>query len=167
MADNLPREVSRLKNWSLLHLFITTLKTSEMSSDIIGKNGVNRAGTLREVPLPSRCPVSEQRTSGCHENTARKGCSNEINVAVMKCYFLSKLFDEEGKPIRGFTKRIHNIWNERQGLKVTEQRLCDQARMIRMNSWLTELEMNAIIKCMMNQNAKKNNLNSGNDDNDD
>ena len=159
--------VSRLKNWWLLHLFIITLKTSEMSSDIIGKNGVNRAGTLREVPLPTRCPVSEQRTSGCHEKTARKGWSNEINVAVMKCYFLSKLFDEEGKPIRGFRKRIHNIWNERQGLKVTEQRLCDQARMIRMISWLTELEMNAIIKCMMNQNANKNNLNSGNDDNDD
>ena len=97
----------------------------------------------------------------------RTGWSKEMNVAVMKCYFLSRPFDEEGKPIRGFRKRMHNIWKERQGLKVTEQRLCDQARMIRINGWLTELEMNAIKKCMMNENANKNDLNSGNDDNDD
>ena len=38
--------------------------------------------------------------------------------------------------------------------------------MIRMNGWLTELEMNAIKKCMMNENASKNDQNSGNDDND-
>ena len=50
---------------------------------------------------------------------------------------------------------MHNSWKERQGLKVTEQSLCDQARMIRMNGWLTELEMNAIKKCMMNENANK------------
>ena len=62
---------------------------------------------------------------------------------------------------------MHNIWKERQGLKVTEQRLCDQARMIRMNGWLMELEMNAIKKCMMNENANKNDQNSGNDDNED
>ena len=52
-------------------------------------------------------------------------------------------------------------------MKVTEKRLCDQARMIRMNEWLTELEMNAMKKCMMKENANKNDQNSGNDDNDD
>ena len=62
---------------------------------------------------------------------------------------------------------MHNIWKERQGLKVTEQKLCDQAWMIKMNGWLTELEMNAIKKCMMNENVNKNDQNSGNDDNDD
>ena len=41
---------------------------------------------------------------------------------------------------------MDNIWKERQGLKVTEQRLCDQTRMIRMNGWVTELEMNVIKK---------------------
>ena len=50
---------------------------------------------------------------------------------------------------------MHNIWKERQGLKVTEQRLCDQARVIRMNGWLTELDMNAIKIFMMNENANK------------
>ena len=53
------------------------------------------------------------------------------------------------------------------GLKVTEQRLCNQTRMIKMNGWLTELEMNATKKCMMNENANKNDQNSGNDDNGD
>ena len=28
---------------------------------------------------------------------------------------------------------MHNIWKERQGLKVAEPRLCDQARMIGIN----------------------------------
>ena len=46
---------------------------------------------------------------------------------------------------------MHNIWKERQSLKVTEQRLWDQTRIIKMNGWLTELEMNAIKKCMMNE----------------
>ena len=50
---------------------------------------------------------------------------------------------------------MHNIWKKRQGLKVTEQRLCDQDIMIRMNRWITELEMNAIKKSMMSENAKK------------
>ena len=59
-----------------------------------------------------------------------------------------------------------NIWKERQGLKVTEQRLCDQARMIRRNGWLTELVMNGIKKSMMNENEDKNDQNSGNDDDD-
>ena len=36
-----------------------------------------------------------------------------------------------------------------------------------MNGWLTELEMNAIKKCMMNENPNKNDQNSSNDDNDD
>ena len=53
-----------------------------MSSDIIGKNDVNGAGTLREGPLPSRCPVGEQRRPGCHQKTARTGWSKEFNVAA-------------------------------------------------------------------------------------
>ena len=124
-----------------------------------------------ELYVKVRCPAGALWVSSAGpvviKKTARTGWSKEINVAVMECYFLSRLFDEEGKTIRGLRKRIHNIWNERQGLKVTEQRLCDQARMIRMNSWLTELEINAIKKRMMNQNANKNDLNSSNGDNDD
>ena len=88
-------------------------------------------------------PVSRP---GHHEKTARTGWFKEMNVAGMECYFLSRTCDKEGKPIRGFRKRMYNNWKERQGLKVTEQRLCDQDRMIRMNGRLMELEMNAIKK---------------------
>ena len=76
---------------------------SEMSSDITN-NGVNGAGTLRESPSPGRWPVAEQRRPGRHKKTARIGWSKEMNVPVMECYFLSRPFDEEGKPIRGFRK---------------------------------------------------------------
>ena len=55
------------------------------------------------------------------------------NTAVMDCYFLSRPVDEEGKPVRGYRRRIHNIWKERHGTEITEQRFCEQARMIRKN----------------------------------
>ena len=127
--------------------------------------GLKAEGTLREGSTPNRCPVGEQRRPGRYQKTARTGWSKETNVAVMECYFLSRPFDEEEKPIRAYRKQMHNIWKERQGLISTERRLCDQ--MIRMIGWLTELEMNVIKKSMMNENTNKNDQNSGNNDNDD
>ena len=59
----------------------------------------------------------------------------------MECYFLSKPTDENGKPIRGNRRRMHNIWKERELPTVTEQRLCDQARAIRKNEWFTTVEI--------------------------
>ena len=138
-----------------------------MSPDIIRNKSMNGTGTLDEGPSPVRCPVGEQHRPSRHQKTAGTGWPKEMNVAVMEDYFLSRPFDEEGKPKRRYRKRMHNIWKQRQGLKVTEQRLCDQARMIRMNGWLTELEMNVIKTSMVNENAYKNDQNSGNDDNDD
>ena len=41
---------------------------------------------------------------------------------------------------------MYNIWEKRQGLKLTEQRLRDQARIIRMNGWQGALEMGAVKK---------------------
>ena len=52
-------------------------------------------------------------------------------------------------------------------MKVTEQKLCDQARMIRMNGWLTKPEMNVIKESMMNENEDKNKKISGNGNDDD
>ena len=62
---------------------------------------------------------------------------------------------------------MHKIQKKKQGLKVTEQKLCDQARMIRMNGWLTKLEMNVIKESMMNENEDKNKKISGNGNDDD
>ena len=51
---------------------------------------------------------------------------------------------------------MHGAWKERQGLNIAGQRLCDQARMTKINRWLTTLEMNLIKKSVMNENVKKN-----------
>ena len=88
--------------------------------------------------------MGEQRRPSRHQKLAGTRWPKKMNVVVMEFYLLSRPFDEQEKPIRGYRKKMHNIWKERQGLKVTEQRVCYQARVIRMNGWLTELEMNVI-----------------------
>ena len=62
----------------------------------------------------------------------------------MECYFLSMPVDEESKPVRGNRRRMLDIWKERYGTEITEQRLCDQARMIRKNESITILELENI-----------------------
>ena len=61
----------------------------------------------------------------------------------MKCYFLSRPVDEEGKPVRGYKKRMHNIWKERYGTEITKQRLREQAR-ISKNEWITKLKLEEV-----------------------
>ena len=100
--------------------------------------------------------MGEQRGLGRHYATARTGWTKEMNVAVMECYFFSTPVDEHGKPIRGYESRMHNIWKVRQSLNITEQRLCDQARMIRKNEWLTAEELEEIKKRMVNANSEEN-----------
>ena len=36
---------------------------------------------------------------------------------------------------------MHNIWKELNSIEITEQRMCDQARMIKKNEWITKLEL--------------------------
>ena len=107
-------------------------------------NSVNETGTNCEGLSLGSCPMEEQRGPGRYPTTPRTGWSKSMNVAVMECYFLSKPVDEEGKPVRGYRRRMHSILNERQTLKVTEQQLCDQARIIRKNGWLTQVELDDI-----------------------
>ena len=58
----------------------------------------------------------------------------------MECFFRSKPFDDDGKPIRGYRQRMMQEWKEHGVFKIIEQRLCDQARAIRKNGWLSDLE---------------------------
>ena len=62
----------------------------------------------------------------------------------MEYYFLRRPVDEEGKPVRGYRRRMHNIWKERYHTEITEQRLCDQEKIIRKNKWITKLELENI-----------------------
>ena len=48
--------------------------------------------------------MGEQRRPGHHQKTAKTGWSKGENVADMEYYFLSRPFDEEGKPIREYRK---------------------------------------------------------------
>ena len=62
----------------------------------------------------------------------------------MECFYRSKPFDEKGKRIRGYRKKMFREWGKRGMLESTEQRVCDQARAIRKNDWLSRLESEAI-----------------------
>ena len=53
----------------------------------------------------------------------------------MDCYLLSE------PKIRGYRKRMLNLWQQNGMFWVSEQRLVDQANTIRTNSWMTELEI--------------------------
>ena len=62
----------------------------------------------------------------------------------MECFYRSKPFDEEGKPVRGYRQRMFREWRDRGLFESTEQRVCDQARAIRKNGWLSQLELETI-----------------------
>ena len=107
-------------------------------------NGVNGTGTRCEGPSPGRCSPAQHRRPGRHLATARMRWNKEVDKVVMECFYRSKPFDEEGKSIRGYRQRIFREWKGRGMFESTEQRVCDQARAIRRNGWLSELELEAI-----------------------
>ena len=83
---------------------------------------------------------------GRHPATARMRMkwNKEVNKVVMECFYRSRPFDEERKPIRGYRQRMFREWKDKGMLESTEQRVCDQARAIRKNGWLSELELELI-----------------------
>ena len=116
-------------------------------------NGVNGSGTWEtgEVASPGRCPTVWQGGPGRHPATARMKWSRDMNIAVMECYYLSKPVDESGRgqrAVRGHRQRIHAVWKERGLPKITEQRLCDQAREIIKNERFTSVELDEIRRRM-------------------
>ena len=62
----------------------------------------------------------------------------------MECFFRSKSFDDDDKPIRGYRQRLMQEWKEHGVFEITEKRLCDQAKAIRKNGWLSDLELENI-----------------------
>ena len=80
----------------------------------------------------------------------------------MECYFFSRLVVEEGKSVRGYRRRMHNIWKERYHTEITEQRLCYQARMIRKNEWITKLELENIKRKVLQKEKDTEVNNNGN-----
>ena len=117
---------------------------SEMSNQNFENNGVNGTRSLGEGSWPGRCFLVQQREPGRHQVTARMKWNKEVNKVVMECFYRSKPFDEEGKPVRGYRQRMFREWRDRGLFESTEQRVCDQARAIRKNGWLSQLELETI-----------------------
>ena len=92
---------------------------------------MNGTGTLCEGVSSGTCPVDEQSRPDCHYATVRMSWNREVHIAGKECYLLSKPMDEEGKPLRGYRNRMHAISKGRNQMVMTEQRLYDQARMIK------------------------------------
>ena len=90
------------------------------------------------------CSSAQQRGPNRHPATARMKWNKEVNKIVMECFYRNKPFDEEVKPIRGYRKKMFREWKERGMFESIEQLVCDQARDIRRNCWLSEHELEAI-----------------------
>ena len=84
-----------------------------MSNQIFENNGVNGTGTPCEGPSLGRCSPAQQWGPGRHRATARVKWNKEVNKVVMECFYRSKPFDEERKPIRGYRKIMFRKWRER------------------------------------------------------
>ena len=117
---------------------------SEMSNQISENTGVNRAGPAGEGSSPGRCSLVQQRGPGHHPTTVKTKWSKNVNKVAMEYFFRGKPFDDDSKLIRGYKQRMMQEWKEHGVLEITEQRLCDQARAIRKNGWLSNLELENI-----------------------
>ena len=128
---------------------------SAMSNQNNPDNGVNWAGNFCEGPSPGRCSPVRQRRPGRYPTPVRTKWNQEVNKVVMECFYRSKPFDENGKPIRGCRQRMFREWRNRGGFESTEQRICDQARAIRKNCWLSELELEMIKKSVIEEGERE------------
>ena len=82
--------------------------------------------------------------TGRHQVTVRMKWNQEVNKVVMERFYRSKPFNKEGKPVRSYRQRTFREQRDRGLLKSTEQLVCDQARAIRKNGWLSQLELETI-----------------------
>ena len=117
---------------------------SEMSNQNFENDSMNGTRPLGEGSSLSRCFLVHQQEPGCHQVTAKIKWNKEVNKVVMECFYRSKPFDEEGKPVRGYRQRIFREWRDRGLFKSTEQHVCDQARAIRKCGCLSQLELEAV-----------------------
>ena len=104
-----------------------------MLNQIFENNGVNGTRT-REVPLPGRCSLTQQRGSGRRLATARMKWNKEVKKTDTMI-FTKVSFLIRREHLLWDTERIFREWTERGMSESTEQRVCDQARAIRKNGW--------------------------------
>ena len=74
---------------------------------------------------------------------------SNMNKLVMQCYFKS----DPSK--RNYRKRMHVIWHYIRGFELTEQKLVEQARAIRTNKWLSDLELEQLQREIRREERKQ------------
>ena len=114
-----------------------------MSNQNFENNSVNGTKSLGEGSSPGRYFLVQQQEI-CRHQVTRMKRNQEANKVMTECFYRSKPFDEEGKPVRGYRQRMFREWRDRGLFESTEQRVCDQARAIRKNGWLSQLELETI-----------------------
>ena len=110
---------------------------SEMPNQNFENNGVNGTRPLGESSSPGRCFLVQQPEPDRHQVTARIKWNKEVNKTAIECFYRSKPFGEEGKPARGYKQTMFREWRDRGLFESTDHRVCDQARTIRKNGWLS------------------------------
>ena len=105
-------------------------------NDKIEDNDVNETGyeglSSGSDGVPGQAPLGRQPATG------RRKWNNAVNRAVMECYF------ESEPTVRGYRKRLPSAWQKRGMFKVSERNLADQARAVKTNKWLSEVELEEI-----------------------
>ena len=128
-----------------------------MSNTELNPNDVNDTGALSEGVASGRCPVDQQRRPSHHPATAeqrqkRLGWSKEDNRRLFECYIRSE------PERRGYRKRMQDLWiarNTNEDLnKVSEQRLADQVRQIKIKKWLENVEQEEIALIVRNEHQE-------------
>ena len=118
------------------------LSTSDNNNNINNNN--NNNNNNNDNNNNNRCSPAQLQGPGCHRATARVKWNKEVNKVVMESFYRIKSFDDEGKPIRGYRRRMFREWRERGMFKSTGHRVCDQPRAIRKNGWILKVELGAI-----------------------
>ena len=84
----------------------------EISNQNSESNDESRARPLGEGATPGRCSLVRQWQLGRHPTTVRTKWSKKVIKIVMECFFRSKPFDDDSKPIRGCRQRMMQEWKE-------------------------------------------------------
>ena len=102
------------------------------TSILVDNNGEECVTTSRDGAAPGRLNVGQQDGAYCTKTAVAvdSACSRvvwtkEMNVLVMDCYYSSRTANSEGKLVRGYRKRMYELWKRKkpESVIVSEQRL--------------------------------------------
>ena len=90
----------------------------------------------REEEAAAEEPAAAAEEPAVHQG--RRKWTREQNKEIWKCYSQSNPLE------RGYRRRMHDIWQDRNNPPETEQRLADQVRNIKAKNWLSKIEREEI-----------------------